>query len=248
MHRFFINHKNIKENKVIIKGNDYKHLAYSLRLKKGDQFIVCSGDGKEITVELIKFYDNKVEGKIIKKSKSENEPQLKITLAQAIPKNRNMELVVQKCTEIGVNTIIPLNTKRTIVKLTEKKEKKRINRWQRIAREAAKQSQRAIIPKITEVKTLKSLNNNLEIYDNVFCFWTGDNSSNIRNKISNSEFINKQLLILIGPEGGFSKKEINFIRKNLNGDILSLGPRILRTETAGIVVPALILHEAGEME
>ena len=248
MHRFFISKDDLNQDIVEIKGQDYKHISRSLRLQEGDKIIACTGDGNDLLVKLDEFTDDAVRGKVIKKSKSSTEPALNVTLAQAIPKNRNMELVAQKTTEIGIKEIIPLSTKRTIVKLKGKKKKKRINRWQRIAEEAAKQSQRGVIPAINDIFTVKQLKTIQDRFDLVLVLWVDDDAkalSRVLDEINKPDIEN--VLLIIGPEGGFTEKEIDIIKNDLNGHPVRLGPRIFRTETAGLVGLSTLLYEFSEL-
>src|SRR6056297_189516 len=248
LHRFFINQSDVKNNKVSITGKDYKHISKALRLESGDKIVACTGDGYDLIVELDEFTSEKVIGNIINREKSKGEPDHNITVAQAIPKKRNMELVVQKTTEIGVKKIIPLKTKRTVVKLKGKKEKKRIGRWQRIAEEAAKQSQRGIIPKIEKIFSIKELKNLKNNYDLVIVLWASEDRkilSEILSDINSRK--DKNILLIIGPEGGFSKKEIEIMENELRAQSVTLGSRILRTETAPIVGLSIILYELGDL-
>ena len=248
MHRFFISKDNLNQDKVEISGQDYKHISRSLRLQEGDKIIACTGDGNDLLVKLDEFTDDAVRGKVLKKTKSSTEPDLKVTLAQAIPKNRNMELVAQKTTEIGINEIIPLSTKRTIVRLKGKKRKKRIDRWQRIAEEAAKQSQRGVIPGINDIFTVKQLKTIRDRYDLILVLWVDNDArslSEVLSDINRSEI--KNVMLIIGPEGGFTDQEINIIKDDLNGHSVRLGPRIFRTETAGLVGLSALLYEFNEL-
>ena len=249
MHRFFINKKDVQDDIVKISGKDYKHIAKSLRLEVSDKIIACTGDGYDLVLELKEFSEDSVKAKIIKKEKNRNEANHNVTIAQAIPKNRNMELVVQKTTEIGVNEVIPLTTKRTIVKLKGKKKKKRIARWQRIAEEASKQSQRGIIPQIKNILTLKQLKNIKDDYDLILVLWASEEKQSLSDiiKEKNINVDNNNILLIVGPEGGFSEKEINYLKENLNAKTITLGPRILRTETAPIVGLSVLLYELGDL-
>lgn len=150
MHRFFVQPEDISEGIIRISGSDYNHIYRSLRLGIGEEIIVSSGDGLDHRVEIRDFQDDAVITVIKESYRNENEPVLEVTLAQAIPKKSNMELIIQKCTELGIERIIPLNTERTIVKLEGKKQDQRRERWQKIAEEAAKQSRRGRIPLIDQ--------------------------------------------------------------------------------------------------
>ena len=250
MNRFFVSKDSIKGDMVRISGQDYNHISHSLRLQPGDKIIVCYGDGNDYLVKLTEFQNESeiVTGKIIEKKPNQNEPEVKITLAQAIPKNKNMELVAEKCTELGFQSLIPLTTKRTIVKLSGKKKQKRINRWQRIVNEAAKQSQRGIIPDVKDIHSIENISKMKQDYDLIIIFWTGENNNNLTDIFNN---INKNdienILIVIGPEGGFTKSEVNLIKNKADGYSTNLGPRILRTETAGLAALSIILYEFGEV-
>ena len=249
MHRFFIKEKDIIDgNRVIIDGDDFSHINLSLRLCEGDKIVVCTGDGTDYKVELVDFQKKQVEGKIIDKSSNLAEPSINVTLAQSIPKSRNMELVVQKATEVGVSKIIPLETGRTIVKLSGKKKEKRKARWQKIVEEAAKQAGRGIIPRVDTVTEFDVLLEKFSNYDLIIAFWAKEKENNIRNIISSIDKKNiKDVLLLIGPEGGFAPGEIEKIKQQ-GGFSCGLGTRVLRTETAGIVGVSIFLHEFNEME
>lgn len=248
LHRFFIKEEQVKNDYVKISGKDYKHISKSLRLEKGDKIIACTGNGYDLIVELKDFTSDQIKGKILKKKKNNNEPFHSITIAQAIPKKRNMELVVKKTTEIGVKKIIPLDTKRTIVKLKGKKKKKRIFRWQRIAEEAAKQSQRGIIPEVSDIFSINKLKNIKEEYDLILVLWAAEKDKNLSEIVSDLNITKeKNILLVVGPEGGFNEKEILLFKDELNASLVTLGPRILRTETAPIVGISILLYELGDL-
>ncbi|MFW6264819.1 MAG: 16S rRNA (uracil(1498)-N(3))-methyltransferase [Bacillota bacterium] len=248
MHRFFLNENNVIDGEVLkITASDFKHISYSLRMGKGDKLIVSDGKGIDYLVEIIEIREDELIAKILSREKNSNEAEVLVTLAQGIPKKNNMDFIIQKCTEIGVNKIIPLNTKRTIVKLSGKKLEKRLERWQKIAEEAAKQSGRALIPEIDRLYDLEDIISLMEDYDLVLIPWEGEAEqglSDIYNKKNDVNF--KKILIIIGPEGGFAESEVNYLKKN--GVIpITLGPRILRTETAGLVALTMVLYQSGEL-
>lgn len=246
--RFFIDKNDIDGEKVYIRGNDYNHIARSLRLQPGDRIVACTGAGMELMIVLTDFTDDYAAGKIIKREKSRNEPVIKITVAQAIPKNRNMELVIQKCTEIGVYDIIPLQTERTIVELYGNKKQRRLQRWHRLAEEAAKQSHRARIPGIKDIHNLEDVIDISSDFDIIFILWEQETETTFADILReiDKNCINN-ILLIVGPEGGFAEKEVNLIKSQAGGYSLSLGPRILRTETAAFVGLTILLYEFGEM-
>ncbi len=285
MHRFFVDDNAIEGEVVKVTGSDFNHISHSLRMQVSDQFIVNNGDGLDYIVEIEAISEEMIIAKIISSEKNRNEPSLSVTLAQAIPKKSNMDLIVQKCTEIGIKKIIPINTKRTIVKLTGKKLQKRRDRWQKIAEEAAKQSRRGIIPIIDELINFKDLKSVFDDYDMILIPWEDeeklalkelwkskynekqdeidkeeneknrkDNNQNLyKDKQMSNELLNdveklgiENVLVIIGPEGGFTTDEVEFVQKN-GGHAITLGPRILRTETAGFVALTALLYQADEL-
>lgn len=255
MPHFFILPEWVKNNRVTIYGNEVLHIVKVLRKKEGDLIEVFDGCGNEYRVRISSINRGKIkgerkilslEGEIATKRHSEKEENVKIILYQSLVKNRKMEFIVQKCTEIGVYSIVPVFSERCVVKYEEKSLEKRIIRWQNIALQAAKQSLRKKIPKIEfpmrfsealmkkgkglklipwegETKSLKSV---LKDYRNMTCSF---------NQIS-------EIYIFIGSEGGFSEREIKEASKQ--GVIpVTLGKRILRTETAGLVALSMIFYE-----
>ncbi len=248
MHRFFIDNNAEVGQKVFIDGNDYNHLKNSLRLNIGDRVILSDADGFDMEAEIIKFGDQSVDLEIIKREKSSVEPDLEIFLAQGLPKKSKMDLIVEKATEIGFKALIPLETKRTIVKYNHKKKEKKQKRWQRVAEAAAKQSGRAIIPEIYDFYSSKDLKNIKKKFDYILVLWEDEQEFSIKkffkeNKVSDSASI----LVIIGPEGGFAAEEVKQLKEGLNAVIITLGPRIMRTETAGITALACLLYEKGEL-
>lgn len=245
MHRFFVGEEDITGKVVKVTGSDFNHISHSLRLNEGDKIIVCN-QGIDNVVELTKFTDKFVEGIIVESKVNYREPEINITLAQAIPKKSNMDLIVQKCTEIGVSSIIPLQTKRTIVKLKGKKKQKRINRWQRIAREAAKQCQRGNIPLVKNIYDIKDIEKIKDNYDLILIPYENEKVNNFQNFWNSNTREATDILVIIGPEGGFTEQEVKLVEK-MGGKSVSLGPRILRTETAGMISLTMILYEIGDL-
>ena len=247
MHRFFVQPEDISDGMVRIGGSDFNHINRALRLETGEGIIVSSGDGLDHLAEIREFRDNEVIVVIKESYRNKNEPELQVTLAQAIPKKGNMELIIQKCTELGIRRIIPLFTERTIVKLDEKKQEKRRERWQKIAEEAAKQSRRGIIPYIDNFYRLQELVDIFAEFDIVLIPWEEEEENGLRGALEKVDLKEKsRILIIIGPEGGFSAGEVEDVRKT-GGISVSLGPRILRTETAGFVTLTALLYQAGEL-
>ena len=248
MHRFFIDQSTEVDKNVIISGNDYNHLKNSLRLNIGDRVILSDGNGFDMEAEIINFSDQGAELKIISREKSKVEAGIKIWLAQGLPKKSKMDLIVEKATEIGFAGLIPLESKRTIVKYNHKKKNKKKNRWQRVAEAAAKQSGRAVVPEIKDFYSADSLKNLKEEFDYVLLLWEDEKEYSIKDFFKeNNVAAEASILLVIGPEGGFSEAEANKFKDELEARIITLGPRILRTETAGITALTAILYEKGEL-
>lgn len=248
MNRFFINESPEIGDSAIISGNDYNHLKNSLRLNIGDRVILSDGRGFDMEAEIAEYTEEGAELKILTKERSEVESELKIWLAQGLPKKSKMDLIVEKATEIGFAGLIPLETKRTIVKYNHKKKQKKQSRWQRVAEAAAKQSGRSVIPEIKDFYNSDNLKELQEQFEHILVLWEDENEISIKKYCrDNSISDDADILIIIGPEGGFSEAEVNKFKKDLDAEIISLGPRILRTETAGITALTALLYEKGEL-
>lgn len=248
MHRFFIAQSTEVNQHVIISGNDYNHLKNSLRLNIGDRVILSDGHGFDMEAEIITYQIEAAELKILTKEKSEVEPKIKVWLAQGLPKKSKMDLIVEKATEIGFSGLIPLESQRTIVKYNKKKKAKKISRWQRVAEAAAKQSGRAVIPEIKNFCNSNNIKSLKEQFDYVLLLWEDEKKTTIKSFFKKNEIdFEAKILLIIGPEGGFSETEVNKFEQELEAEIITLGPRILRTETAGIVALTAILSEKGEL-
>lgn len=245
MHRFFVDKDNITESNIEIIGEDVKHIKNVLRLDIDSVISICDKEENDYIVKIKEINKHNILCEIIEKYKSKGEPPIEINLYQGIPKSSKMDIIVQKATEIGVRKIIPVITDRTVVKIQDrKKEDKKIDRWQRIAEEAAKQSKRGLIPEVTNILTLKEVVNILTNEDFVLVPYENENQVSLKDVINS--YKGKKINILIGPEGGFEESEINEL-KNINAHIVTLGPRILRTETAGLTTSAIVLYELGDL-
>jgi len=239
MPKFFVDKNNIGEKNIEITGDDAKHISAVLRAKVDEEIIICDGYGTDYLCRLIGINKKQVLAEIIKKYENKNEPELKITLYQGLPKGDKMELVIQKCVEIGVDKIIPVITDNTVIKIGEKAEKKSL-RWNKISEAAAKQCGRGKIPRVDKILSFKDAVKASKILDNAIIPYENERKTSIKEFVKS--FNGKSIGIFIGPEGGFSENEINLCKEN---DItsVSLGKRILRTETAGLVTSVILLYE-----
>jgi len=248
VHRFFVESENINNGTARISGSDAKHLKTVMRLGIGDEIRLIDGKGFDYLACIDAYDGADVLAKIIECKKSSAEPELKLTLLQAVPKGDKMDFIVQKCTELGICTIVPCITKRCITKLDEKKAGERVTRWQRIALEAAKQSGRGVIPTVENVVSFEDAVHNIsKKIDSLFVIpWELEKSLSMKSVLQQNKGNVNSITFAIGPEGGFDIGEVDFACKN--GAIpVSLGSRILRTETAGMVACTITLYEFGEI-
>ncbi len=238
MPKFFVNNKDINNNKISVNNEDSKHIAKVLRHVVGDKLTVGDGLGMDYNCEIESIEKNSVILKILEQKPNESEPKTKVTIFQGLPKQNKMELIIQKSVEIGVNKIVPIESEFSIAKTNDKTDKK-VDRWQKISESAAKQSYRGIIPTVENPIKFNKMIDSLKNFDLVIIAYEKENCKTIKD-IKNLSYNN--IGIIIGPEGGFSQKEVEEVEKE-GGVSVSLGKRILRSETAGFVTLALILHE-----
>jgi len=245
MHRFFIKKEDIFEGTIIVSGEDVQHIARVLRLQNGDRIILCDGEGTDYLTAILSMDKHSIRTNIIDKEASKSEPDIDAVLYQGIPKSTKMDIIIQKCTELGVKRIVPVYTARTIVKFeSEKDEKKKVERWAKISEEAAKQSGRGIIPGISMPMTLKEAVRDAAKLDKVIVPYELEGSVSIKKELSKSKV--GSIGFFIGPEGGFESSEIGKAEE-IGAVPVTLGSRILRTETAGVVVLASIMYEYDQM-
>lgn len=238
LHRFFVQHDSIKFEKVYFNSETSKQITKVLRLRKGDRVIVLDGTGLEYEIELEQMISDAVVGKIIHKSTNSAEPNIFVTLYQALTPRDKFELVLQKATEVGVSKFVPIETKRSLVKVGDLKLEK-FERYQRIIQEASEQSERGVIPLIEQPMKFEDAINQAVKEDLTLIAWEGEQENSLKSELNKIENVTK-VSIFIGPEGGFEEGEIEY-GKSKGAKTVSLGPRILRTETAGIVLTANIL-------
>jgi len=217
-----------------ITGSDVHYLKDVLRIKPGDEIEILDGNGTIYSATINNIQKDKIKLDIIRSSKSETEPAVGITLAQSLPKAKKMDFIIQKCTELGVAEIIPVITERSISK------GEKTARWQKIAIEAAEQSGRASIPKVASLIDFKSLLKKAKEFDLALIPWEMEKTNRLKTILQKSSFRN--IIMLIGPEGGFSSQEV--AEAKAAGFIpISLGKRILRAETAGMAMLSMMMYE-----
>lgn len=242
MFHFFAesNQMSLEDKTLTITGSDYNHIANVLRMKVGEELSVSlrdSEDGKEYRYGIEEITEDTVVCRLRFIKEDGLELPSKVYLFQGLPKADKMELIIQKCVELGVYQVIPVSTKRSIVKLDEKKAESKIKRWQSISEAAAKQSKRRIIPEVSRPVTMKQAVEMVKEMDVRLIPYELAEGMDKTREIINSIEPGQSVAIFIGPEGGFDDKEIELCREN-GIEPITLGKRILRTETAGFTVLA----------
>lgn len=239
MPKFFFNKNDISRGQVQLFGENEKHIKTVLRAREGEELTLCDGEGMDYQCRIASL-ERGVLLDILSKEVCETEPRTKITLYQGLPKADKMELIIQKCVELGVDRIVAVSTERAIVKL-DKKESKKLERWQKIAEAAAKQSGRGKIPEIGQqvLKFKEAVVEAKELHGAIIPY-EKEQETGIRQFVQG--FRGESIGVFIGPEGGFAEEEIALAQENGITPI-TLGKRILRTETAGMTTAAILLYE-----
>ena len=224
----------------MLESEDAQHATRVLRLQPGENVtLFCQGEAYAAVIDSM---EGGVCVQVGEKLKSP-EATVRVTLYQGVPKGDKMDFIVQKCTEGGVHRIVPVNMPRCVAKLDGKDDKKRV-RWQRIAREAAKQAFRPVTPEIASAVSMKQLPALLEKHQLVLAPWEDEHSSSLRHLISEDI---TDIAVIIGPEGGMSEEDMAYFREN-GAKSVTLGPRIFRTETAGLAALIAIMTLSGNLE
>lgn len=243
MHCFYCNPSQVSGSQISITGADVNHIKNVLRMRIGEEMTVCDGTGMEYTCEISAFLPGEVS--LLKKAekKASTELPVRIKLYQGLPKKDKMELIIQKAVELGAVEIIPVMTKYCIVKLEdEKKEAKKLERWQAIAESAAKQSGRGIIPRVTNVMHFKEAVKTAAAEGMALIPYEKAESMNSLKAAVQNAPKQQVVSVFIGPEGGFDEAEVETAREC--GLLpVSLGKRILRTETAGFTTLSILMYE-----
>lgn len=244
MPKFFIKNDQVKDEYIDITGDDVNHIKNVLRLKIDDCIQVCNSDtGNNYKAQIVSVEKSNIKCSIIEKLNSTVESNVYIHILQGLPKADKMELIIQKCTELGVQEITPVNMERSIVKLNPKDETKKIQRWQKIAEVAAKQSGRDKITQINNIVKFKDIFNVLKDYDTFLVAYEKEKENTLKKElIKLKEVTSPKIAVLIGPEGGIDDEEIKVLKMN-NTKIITLGKRILRTETAPLAISSIIQYE-----
>ncbi len=231
---------------IEITGADAHHLMHAMRAKAGQEFVVVDGSSHVGRVKLVSFTADKVTAILTERLSNNTESPIEIVLAQCLPKGDKMELIVQKAVELGITAIQPLSSQNSVVRYDKKKASDRQNRWQKIVNEAAKQCGRTEIPEVCPITGLHDWLENTEFTaEDIFVFcYENEEKQSLKSCLCDSSA--KRIFLLIGPEGGFSLDEAEDILIR-GAKSVSLGPRILRAETAAIAAMSIIQYELGDI-
>ena len=241
MYQFFVDDSQIGKEYVTITGSDVNHIKNVLRMKAGEKIRVSSHGGKDYYCEIAEMTDTFVQADILDEEASSTELPSRIFLFQALPKGDRMEYVIQKAVELGVYEIIPVAMKYCVVKLDEKKAANKVKRWQAISESAAKQSKRSIVPKIHTVMSFREAAAYAGTCDLCLVPYENERGMAATGEVLQKVCPGKSISVMIGPEGGFAEEEIESVRDEM--EVISLGKRILRTDTAAICTMSMLMLE-----
>ncbi|HYF92294.1 MAG TPA: 16S rRNA (uracil(1498)-N(3))-methyltransferase [Symbiobacteriaceae bacterium] len=239
--RFFVDA--VEGNRVVLGKEDSHHLLRVMRAEAGAPFVVLSG-GMEFNCRLLGAEEGRAVGEVLSVSTAGGEPRVRITLFQGMAKGEKMETVIQHGTEVGIAEFVPVNTARAVVRLEPKKAAERVERWQRIAREAAEQSRRGAVPRVASVAAWKEAVGRAPEFDLVLVPW--EEGGEPLRAVLGAHPEAKRVAVFIGPEGGLSPEEVDLARQR-GAVAVTLGPRILRTETAGLAAAVAVLYALGDL-
>lgn len=243
MQRYFVSPEQIDGSKIVLRGDDVHHIKNVMRFRAGDPVILCDGRGFDYVAEIADLRKESVSCRVIEQRSSIGEPRTSICVAQSLPKGDKLDWVLQKGTELGVTAFFPFTSTRSVVKLQPEKAKKRHQRWERIVKEAAEQSHRGRLPSVYPLADWKELLAWIPQYELTLIAYEREGAALDEILAQPSE---ASMLIIVGPEGGFSEDEVQEA-KDAGAIPVSLGPRILRTETASLALVACILYAYGDM-
>lgn len=258
MQRYFVAPEQMRDGVVTITGEDAHHAARVMRMKPDDRLIACDGQGRTTLAAVLEASPQEIRAEVLEMLPLVSEPLWSVTIAQSLPKGDKMELVIQKGTEIGAAAFLPFESERMVVQYDGKKEAKRLERWGKIAKEAAEQAHRQRIPGLLPLHSWKQLLSAIGEFDlALFCYEQEGKDAHGRGigdvvRAWKKEHADKteggkaNILLIVGSEGGFTEREAQEAEA-AGAKLAGLGKRILRTETAGLVGLTCLLYESGEM-
>ena len=240
MYRFYIGASQKQGDTIEITGDDVNHIKNVLRMKNGEKLILCDGAGTDYLCELAGSKERNLIASVLKEQPSETELPVRLVLFQGLPKKDKMELIIQKAVELGAAEIVPVVTKRTVVKTEGGKEEKKLARWQAIAESAAKQSGRGVIPEVAPICTWKEALARMENLEYNLILYENARGMGPVTECLKCAADKKSIGIFVGPEGGFTEEETATVSER-GAACISLGKRILRTETAGLAMLSMLM-------
>lgn len=245
MHRFFV--PQLYNEEMMITGVDARHISKVLRMQPGDELQIVSDDGVSALAEIKAIDSEAVRVRCLKKLAESHEPNVRLVLAQGLAKGEKMDFIIQKAVEMGAYSVVPVAMEHSVVRLDGAKAQKKVERWQKIAEAAAKQSKRDIIPQVQPVQTVAQMLANNNCQTKIIAYECEDKKS-LKTALQEAKAAGTltDLLLIIGPEGGISEAELEAAR-NADAVPVSLGRRILRAETAGLVAISAIFYETGDL-
>ena len=246
MYRFFVEPSQVGEKEIIITGNDVNHIKNVLRMKPKEPILISSKENLEYTCYIEEMSEDEIKAHIMYAQEAGYELPSKLYLFQGLPKSDKMEWIIQKAVELGVHEVIPVASKRAVVKLDQKKEEKKRTRWQAIAESAAKQSKRMYVPEVTKVMSFSQAVEYAKSMDVVLIPYElakgMADTKEVIQKIEKGQSVG----IFIGPEGRFEEAEVELAVQEAHAKSITLGKRILRTETAGLTVLSILMFTLEE--
>lgn len=250
MPKFFVKNNQVNNEKITIVGEDVNHIKNVLRLNIDDNIQICNVDTAiNYTCGISKISNEAIECIIFNIIETNSESNIHINIFQGLPKSDKMELIIQKSVELGANEITPVEMKRCVRKIEEKSKLKKIERWQKISEVASKQCGRDIIPKINQITNIKNICNLINDYDIVLLAYENEKENTLKNellKIKDKTEKNLKIGVIIGPEGGLDIEEVQVLKEN-GAKVITLGKRILRTETVAFTLISIIMYELGDL-
>ena len=241
MQHFFVSPEQVKEGKIYVEGGDVNHMKNVLRMKPGEEVWISDGEGTDYFCKVEGYEEKEAVLRVVKKEVSQTELASRLILFQGLPKGKKMEWIVQKAVELGAYCIVPFAAKRSVVKLDQKKAGKKRERWQAIAKGAAEQSKRGIVPQVRNVMSFREAMNYAKELDVVLVPYELQEGMKATEAVISKIEPGQSVGIFIGPEGGFTPEEIE-LAMNHQVQPITLGKRILRTETAGLTTLSILMY------
>lgn len=242
MRRFFVSSR-LSEDMTIV-GDDVRHIAKVLRMRIGDKLVIIDPDGKSGIAAIVQIGTDSIKLSLDQVIDEQKEPPIRVFIAQGLPKSDKMDYIVQKAVELGVAGIMPMAAEHSVVQYNTAKRASRVERWQKIAEEAAKQCQRGIVPAVEDIKSLSDIITSIPSDAALIMLYEGQANAGLKEILTNCK--SGAYVLLIGPEGGFSDKEVAIALQH-GAHIAKMGPRILRTETASLAALSAVMYDSGDL-